>query len=124
MITITPQNMTAEQQREIVPWLEAHGVVAAHVFRLDVEEAAGRMTVHEYEFGPDGQMRVVGDELVKRTPRVVDVGLALLPWMKADHELFADPVLTNITLSYLQDDSRSYLQDEASKEKRNGDEYA
>lgn len=93
MITITPQNMTAEQQREIVPWLEAHGVVAAHVFRLDVEEAAGRMTVHEYEFGPDGQMRVVGDELVKRTPRVVDVGLALLPWMATGRETIAELVV-------------------------------
>lgn len=91
MITLTPQTMTAEQHREITPWLEAHGVVAGHVFRLDLDTVTQTMTVHEYEFGKDGQVRAIGTEPVKRPPYTNDIGLALLPWMVADQETVVEP---------------------------------
>jgi hypothetical protein len=83
--------MTATQQRELAPWLEAHGVVAGHVFRLDLDTITNMMTVYEYEFGKDGQLHAIGLEPVKRPLYTIDIGLALLPWMVAEREPVVEP---------------------------------
>lgn len=93
MITITPDSMVCAQHAEITPWLEAHGVVAGRVYRLDVDIAGKTMTVHEYEFEPDGQMRAVDGEPVKRQPYSIDIGLAFLPWMTTGNETIAELVV-------------------------------